>query len=332
MCETRRNNWLEAQDLPIDSDTALFLLNLYRGRIGQKQSWRAVQRSIARIEHQYAFLVTGQKLANWNNPKRSTLLEPRAFEAVSCFIRTDEFQNVVPEAKNYVNQSGRTIEAGALITELSEIYQPEETERVLFKALEGMWCDRESLVYLYVHKVEGHSFAVAHLCQKIHVGYKSALGFPIRDYVDFFASGYLYFENETHSKNIEAYKDNPLSIGQIEKFDSDSEMVRIGVSGKELRLKLWSRRNRFEVDFEASCHCRLRDDGYEPCADGSMYVSSFFSFLFKSKGSDEIYRFDRANYVSADRVLWSAAVVQDVELLKEKFDRNKWSVLPNVDP
>lgn len=316
--------------MQIDQNTALVLMRTFKSRIGQKQSWRAVQRFLAKTEHQYAFLVTGQKLANWNNPKRKTQLEPRAFDAVLHFIQTPEFQQIVPEAKNYLNQSGRAIEAGAILTELSGICPVQDTEKILFKALEGMWCDRTNLVYLYIHKVEGHDFAIVHLCQKIHQGHDSALGFPVKAYVDFEATGFLYFENETHSRNKDKFQDQLKRIGHIEESTGELPIVRIGVSGKKMRLKLWSRRFRNEVNFEAYCHCSLSDSGYEPTADRTISVSSFFGLSFNSLGSEGRYSFDRANYVDANSTLWSAFTVKNIESLKEMFDDTKWSVLPNV--
>lgn len=316
--------------MQIERDAALRLLNRYRLRIGQKQSWRAVQRHLAKAGHPNAFLVSGQKLANWANPKRGTRLADNAFEAVIHFIQTPEFQERVPETKKHLDQSGRAIEAGVTVTELSGIYPVEETEFILFKALEGMWCDRQNLVYLHIHKVDGHNFAIVHLCQKIPDGYKSALGFPIKQYADFLASGFLYFENETHSKNKDKFQENASEIGQIEPFGDSSNTYRIGVSGKKMHLKLWSDRKRYEANFEASCHCSFRDSMYEPTIDGSASVSNFFAIRIHSNDSDEIYSFDRANDAKADGLIWNERAVKDVNILKEEFDENKWSVLPNA--
>ena len=123
------------------------------------------------------------------------------------------------------------------------------------------------------------------------------LGFPISSYVDFFASGFLYFGNDTHSKNIQQYKVKPCRIGQIEKIRNSDDLFKIGVSGKDMRLKLWSKEKHYEANFYASCESSLSDGGYEPSFDKSISVSSFFEFLFKSADSDETYRFSRANYV-----------------------------------
>lgn len=329
LCETTRNNWQEAK-VQIDQGTALWLLNIFKKRAGQKQSWRAVQRFLAKAEHPNAFLVSSQKLANWANPKRQTMLEPRAFAAVVHFIQTPEFQELVPEARNHLDQSNRAIEAGSLITELAGIHPPEETEEILFRAIDGMWCDRTNLVYLYIHKVKGHNFAIVHLCQKIHAGHDSALGFPIKAYVDFEAMGFLYFENETHSKNKNEFQGQLKRTGQIEKSTGDTPIYKIGVSGKRMHLKLWSRRARNEANFEASCHCSLSDSAYELTADQTISVSSFFELSFKTADADDVYRFDKANYVDASSALWAAPTVKNVGFLKEKFDGIKWSVLPNV--
>lgn len=318
----------DSESISVDAETALRLLKLFKRRTGQKHSWNEVRTEIVRAGHEDAWINTGQKLANWENPKRCTIPDSRAYEAIIHFITSPKFQNVVPEAKKYLNQSGRAIEAGALVTEMAGIYPVEDTETIFFKALEGMWCDRTNLVYLYVHKVEGHDFAIVHLCQNIHVGYTEVLGFPLRRYIDFYASGYLYFENETHSKNKAKFQDHPRSIGEIEKFSDDSDIHRIGVSGKKMRLKLWSRFDRFEVNYDAFCESNLDDDGYEPCADKSISVSCFFKFVFNSTDTDDVYLFNRANYT--DSVLMNKEMVKNIEVLKEEFDENKWSVLPNV--
>jgi len=313
-----------------DQEVALWLINLFRHRVSAKKSWRAVQRHLAKAGHRYAFLVSGQKLANWANPKRTTPLNDQAMEAVIHFINTPEFQAVVPETKNYLDQSKRAIEAGALITELAGIYPPEETEDVLFKALEGMWCDRTNLVYLYIHRVKGHNFAIVHLCQKIHEGYDSALGFPVKHYVDFEATGFLYFDNETHSKHSDEHHNHLQSIGVIENMKGDMPTLKIGVSGKKMRLKLWSCRSRNEVNFDVFCHCSSSDSSYEPTADKTISVSSFFELSIKSSDADGFYRFDKANYVDEKSLVWAKTTAKNAVLLKEKFDRLKWSVLPNV--
>lgn len=287
-------------------ELALRLLKLFKNRTGQKHSWNEVRNALVKAQIQDAWIISGQKLANWNNPKRNTLLEPRAFEA------------------------------GALVTEMAGIYPVEDTkslvddiELLFFKALEGMWYDSKNLVYLYIHKVHGHNFAILHLCQKISTGTLLGLGWPLTTFVDFLATGFLYFENETHSKNRHEFQEKPRRIGQVEKFGGDSGIYLIGVSEKKMRLKLWSRINRYEVNFEAFCESSLSDGSYEPCIDNAISVSSYFRFIFKSTETDNVYSFEKANDPNA-MLFCDSEEKKNIDILRKKFDENKWSVLPNV--
>ena len=313
----------------LDQKRSLKLIKLYKRRSGQRHSWREVHRAIVRAGHPHAFLVTGQKLANWDHPKRYTELEDRGFEAVQHFMCSETFQEIVPEVKDYLPDSKRSIDAGMTMTALAGIYDAGEIEDVLYKALEGMWCDRGNLVYLYIHKVKDQNFAIVHLCQKIHSGYKSALGFPIRDYENFYASGFLYFENATHSKNKDEFADHPKTVGVIKNFSNGSDIHRIGVSGKQMRLKLYSRESRYEVNFNASCEASISDSGYESSVDGSMSVSSFFRINFNSTTEpDDRYSFTRAQYPS--EYFYSKDKIKTIKAFREEFDQNKWSVVPHV--
>lgn len=313
----------------LDQEAALKLLRLFKKRTGQKHSWREVQRAMAKTGHKYVFLSSGQKLANWDNPDRQTPLQPEAFEAVKHFIRSPEFQKIVPEADQYLHKSQRSTEAGALITKLAGIYPLEKTEEVMFKALEGFWFDRQNDVSLYIYRVPKHNFCITHLHQKCFIGYGPPPFYYInRPFFKFFASGFLYFDNATHSRNARNVDKIPGDIGQVKEryFFKDERVVHdIHVSGKQLILKLWDLEKRNEANFKLSCESFFDDGLYEEGYDGSYFTSSHFNCMFQIE--ETTYQFYKAN--DPGGYFWTENSKKEMNNLKKEFYNMKWNVLPN---
>ncbi|WP_241086678.1 hypothetical protein [Candidatus Vondammii sp. HM_W22] len=312
----------------LDQDVALALLRLFKKRTGQKHSWREVQRAMAETGHEYVLLASSQKLANWNNRKRNSRLETRAFEAVKHFIRSPKFQRVVPEANRFLHQSQRSIEAGELITELAGIYPLEKTEEVMFKALEGFWFYRQNRVSLYIHRVPEQNFCITHLCQKVFDCDGAPAFYENPRFFKFYASGFLYFGNTTHSKNAEHEDLKAINIGRIkERPYKNEEYVGydINVDGKQLILKIWDIQTRNEANLNLTCESEFERDGFEPSYDRSCLISPYFRFIFQTE--ETCYEFKKANYT--DGYFWSNDSAKEMGDMKKEFYNMKWSVLPN---
>lgn len=312
----------------LDQDAALELLRLFKKRTGQKHSWREVQRAMAETGHEYVLLASSQKLANWNNPERQTRLEPRAFEAVKHFIRSPEFQKIVPQANQYLHQSQRSTEAGVLVTQLAGIYPLEKTEEVIFKALEGFWFDRTNKVSLYIYRVPDHNFCIVHLCQKVLDNYGEPYFYDNPIFYKFYASGFLYFDNATHSKNSVSDELKLSTIGEVKEVSYKNEVYvgyDINVWDKRLIMKSWDLQTRNEANLNSSCQSFSGEDGLEGSYDRSCMISGGFVFAFQTE--ETRYEFAKAN--RTDGYFWNRYSAKEMEDMKKEFYNMKWSVLPN---
>jgi len=304
----------------VNQVTALALIRIYKQR-SAKKSWRSVFLDIEKEGSKDLFAISPQKLVNWDSRNRKTPLNDRAFSVVVSFIHTDLFQSAVPEAKNYIHQKMRTIEAGVICAQLDGRKQANDIEEVILEGLKGLWVNLSSSTFIHINPVPGYNFAVVQFLEKYEVPHSVSGYFYWKCEQTVHASGYVYFPNSSATKYMD-FEEDALQRGL--KMEEGIDKVYQNYFETKIDLVIWDRKSRARksivLDFSSvGCDGIIQQVGNAYVGEFGLGYTDETGYIYHySKGSHALHS---EKDIKIQR--------QEKENVMKVFDRIAWSVLPN---
>jgi len=199
-------------------------MRIYKGRC-PKGSWREVFRHIEKTGCRDLFTISPQKLANWDNEKRKTPLDDRAFAVIIDFFKSNSFIDLVPEGDRVIYKERNAINVGGSLKEFHALtIGDEDMSNKIFSHLSGSWITRDlripaifdyhrranplettvDFIFIRILLVKGYDFVIMH-----------AVVFPMNSKgmeapYDSIFSGYLFLDEK---------KEKVISIKLHNRFD-----------------------------------------------------------------------------------------------------------------
>lgn len=284
----------------IDQDVALNLMRIYKGRC-PKGSWREVFRYIEKTGCKDLFTISPQKLANWDNEKRKTPLDDRAFAVITDFFKSDSFMGLVPEGERVIYKERNAINVGGSLKEFHALsLGDEDMSNKIFSHLSGSWITRDlripaifdyhrranplettvDFIFIRILFVKGYDFAITHV-----------VVFPMNSDgmeppYDSVYSGYLFLDNK---------KEKVISIKLHNRFD------RKFVESEYIIDKLFPNEFSEGVSFEEN----LKNMSTSMCLSNGQLTVEFLKQLNLEQKPDESSSNSIDNLIDQiDNILW----------------------------